>query len=183
MHHRRYRIFWNLRCFHHGSWTFHCLMTSSNIALLESTSRFSSPRLPSALQTSSPESLTTILNARSLLAVATASRYLSMLRPRGAASSPQALVMLLLLAASSPQALVMLLLLSCALARRGFTRRLLLSLSYAIARRGFTWPLPLATSARHHLDLGKASLCARFRQHLAIITQLLSATCCVFFRI
>ena len=169
MHHRRYRIILNLRRFHHRSWTFHCLMTSSNIALLESTSRFSSPCLPSALQTSSPESLTTTLNARSLLVVATASRYLSMLRPRGAASSSQALVMLLLL--------------SCALARRGFTRRLLLSLSYAIARRGSTWPPPPATSARHHLDLGKASLCARFRQHLAIITQLLSATCCVFFRI
>ena len=166
---RIFRLFLDLPCFHHRSWPFQCHMTSSNITLLESTSRFSSPRLPSAFQTSSPEPLTMTLNARSLLVVATASRYFSMLRPRGAASSPQALVMLLLL--------------SCALARRGFTRRLLLSLSYAIARRGSTWPPPPATSARHHLDLGKASLCARFRQHLAIITQLLSATCCVFFRI
>ena len=66
-----------------------------------------------------------ILNACSLLAVATAYRYAPMLQPGGAASSPQALVMSLLL--------------SCALARRGFTQSLFLSLSYAyaVAGRGF----------------------------------------------
>ena len=65
------------------------------------------------------------LNACSLLAVATAYRYAPMLQPGGAASSPQALVMSLLL--------------SCALAKRGFTQSLLLSLSYAyaVAGRGF----------------------------------------------
>ena len=80
-----------------------------------------------------------ILNACSLLAVATAYRYAPMLQPGGAASSPQALVMSLLLSCALARRGFTQRLLSCALARRGFTQSLFLSLSYAyaVAGRGF----------------------------------------------
>ena len=79
------------------------------------------------------------LNACSLLAVATAYRYAPMLQPGGAASSPQALVMSLLLSCALARRGFTQRFIFCALAKRGFTQSLLLSLSYAyaVAGRGF----------------------------------------------
>ena len=84
-----------------------------------------------------------ILNACSLLAVATAYRYAPMLQPGGAASSPQALVMSLLLSCALTRRGFTQRLLSCALARRGFTQRFI---SCALARRSFTQSLLLSLS-------------------------------------